>query len=329
MTGEHADLEALRRAWPEPGSPSPDARAAARAALLRRTAPRPVRRLRRRAVTVGVLAALLTAVGLVVDPAGVVAPRVPGLVPPAAHALLRRAADAAQTRSFTAPRPDQWVYLETRQSGLPDAASGEVQTPSTPLETRVGRSWTRADGKEVVLFEDGKLVRSPTGGSMPPIDYATVSTLPTDPDALLTWMYANLGPSTGTDEEQQVTACRLLGSLIAQNLVPPAQEAAVYRAMAKIPVVTVNPGASDVEGRPAVGVACVEDGWVSHELLLDRSTSTYLGERTVAVADHTFPAKDGRTISNRGKPATIKKGTVISLAARLAIGVTDRPGVRP
>ncbi|TMR99463.1 CU044_5270 family protein [Nonomuraea basaltis] len=341
-----ADLEALRQAWPQPASPSPDAYSAARGALLRRAAavaPRRAGGFRlpragRRAVTVGVLAAVITAVALVADPVGVEAPRsvVPGLAVPAANAqaLLGRAAQAAGNRAFTAPRPDQWVYIETRIQGVGKAAPGEVQTPRTPLETRVDRSWTRADGKELALFEDGELVRSPTGGAMPPQDYATVATLPTDPDALLAWMYAAMGGRHGSEEDREITAYRLLGSLLANNLVPPAQEAAVYRALAKIPGVTVNPDAVDVEGRPAVAVARVEGGWVSHELLLDRVTYTYLGERAVAGADYTAPGpgvrtEDGRKIINMGDSHTIKKGTILTLAVRLDIGVTDRPGVRP
>ncbi|MEV0234633.1 CU044_5270 family protein [Nonomuraea sp. NPDC050786] len=341
-----ADLEALRQAWPQPAPPSPDARTAARDALLQRaaaTAPRRTRRVRlpragRRAVTIGMLAAVLSAVALVVDPTAVEAPRsiVPGMALPAANAqaLLGRAAEAAGRRAFTAPRPDQWVYIATRVQGVKQAAPGEVQTARTPLESRVDRAWTRADGKELALYEDGKLVRSATGGGMPPVDYATVAALPTDPDALLAWVYANMGDLRNLGADGQVVAYRLLGSMLAQNLVPPAQEAAVYRAMAKIPGVTVNPEAVDVDGRPAVAVACVEDGWVSHELLLDRATYTYLGERAIAGADHTAPepgvrVEDGRKIINMGPSYTIKKGTILTLAVRLDIGVTDRPGVRP
>lgn len=341
-----ADLDALRQAWPQPAPPSPDAYTAARDALLQRaaaTAPRRARRVHlpragRRAATIGMLAAAISAIALVLHPAGVEAPRsiVPGMAVPAANAqaLLGRAAEAAGNRAFTAPRPDQWVYIETRVQGVGNAAPGEVQTPRTPLETRVDRSWTRADGKEVALFEDGKLVRSSTGGGMPPVDYATVATLPTDPDALLAWMYANMGDLHDSAEGRHNSAYRLLGSLLAQNLVPPVQEAAVYRAMAKIPGVTVNPDAVDVDGRPAVAVARIEGGWVSHELLLDRSTYTYLGERAIASADYTAPepgvrVEEGQKIINMGHTYTIKKGTIMTLAVRLDIGVTDRPGVRP
>ncbi|MEV4113818.1 CU044_5270 family protein [Nonomuraea sp. NPDC049695] len=358
------DLEALRRAWPQPRPPSPDAHATAREALLRRATSasresvraaltgegrragsagslRAGRRpavARTMALTLGMLAAVVWAVVLAVTPPAAEAPRtaLPGTIMPVSNAqvLLGRAAEAAGKRGFTAPRPDQWIYIETRTQGAPQPAPGTTQSPRTPLETHVGRSWTRADGKEVAFYENGKLVRSPTGGGIPPTDYATVAALPTDPDAMLAWMYAAVDElPPGSDEERHIRAYRLFGSLLAQNLVPPAQEAAIYRAMAKIPGVTVNPDAVDVDGRPAVAVARRED-WVDHELLLDRFTYTYLGERAIANADHASPGagtrvEGDRKIVNMGPSHTITKGTIMTLNVRLDIGITDRPGAKP
>ncbi|WP_433510791.1 CU044_5270 family protein [Nonomuraea sp. CA-143628] len=332
------DLDALRRAWPEPAPPSHDSCSVARAALLQEATAAVPRRARRfrlpraggRVLAAGALAVVITAVASVVGIPGGDTPRpiVPGLALPAANAqvLLHKAAAVARDRPFTAPRPNQWVYIETRIQGPGNAAPGEVQTPKTPMKTTVDRAWTRADGKVLAMFEDGKLVRSSTGGGMPPVDYATVAALPTDPDALLAWLYRNLGGS----QKEDVVAYRLLGSLLNDNLVPPAQEAAVYQAMAKIPGVTVNEDAVDVAGRPALAVGCVEDGWVGHEILLDRTTYTYLGERAVAVADHTSAAQVPSPEGNQQTAShTIKKGTVMSLSVRLAIGITDKPGVRP
>ncbi|MEU7854059.1 CU044_5270 family protein [Nonomuraea sp. NPDC049141] len=339
-----ADLDALRRTWPEPAPPSHDTYSAARAALLQEVTAAVPRRARRfrlprsggRVLAVGALAVAITMVAVVVgNPGGVDVPRpiVPGLAMPAANAqvLLHKAAAVARDRPFTAPRPDQWIYMETRLQGVDNAAPGEVQTPETPLKTTVDRAWTRADGKVLVTFEGGKMVRSPTGGGMPPTSFAKVAALPTDPDALLAWLYGNMGDH---GEKRDVIAYRLLGSLLNNNLVPPAQEAAVYQAMAKIPGVTVNPDAVDVAGRPALAVGAIEDGWVGHEILLDRTTYTYLGERAVAIADYTSPEKGTTTngdqkIVTLGDSHTIKKGTIMTLAVRLAIGITDKPGVRP
>jgi hypothetical protein len=57
---------------------------------------------------------------------------VPGLpAGPVANAqeALHKAADAAQHRSFTPPRPDQWAYVETKHRRLDKPGDGEVQTP--------------------------------------------------------------------------------------------------------------------------------------------------------------------------------------------------------
>ncbi|SPL88320.1 unnamed protein product [[Actinomadura] parvosata subsp. kistnae] len=290
------------------------------------------------ALVLGLLAAAVWAILLAITPpamdaAGTV---LPATIMPVSNAqvLLGRAAEAAGKRGFTGPRPDQWIYIETRRQGAGKPARGATQSARAPLETQVSRSWTRADGREVATYENGDLARSPTGGGMPPTDYATVAALPTDPDAMLAWMYAAVDALLpGSDEERHVRAYRLFDSLLAQNLVPRAQEAAVHRAMAKIPGVSVNPDAVDVDGRPAVAVARRED-WVDHELLLDRSTYTYLGERVMANADYTFPeagirAEGDLEIVYMGSPHTIEKGTILTLNVRLDIGVTDRPGVRP
>ena len=44
-----------------------------------------------------------------------------------------------------------------------------------------------------------------------------------DPEALLNWIYGNL--SNRPEEVRHATAYKLLGSLLNNNLVPPAQEA--------------------------------------------------------------------------------------------------------
>ncbi|MFI9836189.1 hypothetical protein ACIHFD_04085 [Nonomuraea sp. NPDC051941] len=65
---------------------------------------------------------MISAVTLLINPAGVEAPRpvVPGMAMPAgnARALLGRAAEAAGNRAFTAPRPGQWAYIEMRMQGV-------------------------------------------------------------------------------------------------------------------------------------------------------------------------------------------------------------------
>jgi hypothetical protein len=232
-----------------------------------------------------------------------------------AHAqeVLHKAADTAQHRSFPPPRPDQWAYLETRYRRIGKPGDGEVRTPRSPLRTEIDRVWTRADGKKIAVFQNGRLVVSNTGGAMPPQDYATLTTLPRDPDALLAYVRAQRRP--GDD-----TGFGLLGSILSNSVLPPAQEAATFRAIAKIPGVEVNKRAKDARGRPALAVSLTMD-WLKDEILLDPVTYTYRGHRASAVKEHTFPYEGSRW--------TIKKGTVESESARLAAGFVDRPGQRP
>ncbi|HEX2316967.1 MAG TPA: CU044_5270 family protein [Thermomonospora sp.] len=290
--------------------------AAGRAAFARVTASRPApprRRTRARLVAVGGLAVAVAA-GVTVaqntdDPGRPAVQQLSG-----AQVVLVKAADAVRTRGFTAPRPDQWVYVETRyrRSGVP--RKGEVRTPASPLTTVVDRLWTKADGTRLAYAEKGRLVVSPTGSAMPPSDYATVARLPRDPDALLAWARRNAPPKAGDDR-----AFGLLSSLLNNNgVLPPDQEAAVYRAMAKIPRVVLDRAARDGRGRPALGVSLVVEGYVKQEILLDPATYAYRGHRATIVRDHTFP--DG---------GTFRKGTVESESMRLAAGVVDRAGQRP
>jgi hypothetical protein len=250
--------------------------------------------------------------------------------------VLYRAADSAQTRAFTAPRDDQWTYIETRNISPGKPLYGQVQTPKTPLKTKIDRTWTRADGKQVAFFENGRLVVSPSGGAMPPQDYASVAALPRDPDALLAWVYKQGVPGMVKKDPRDSRAFGLLGGILRNNVLPPQLEATIYRALAKIPGVTLNKGAVDIAGRPALGVAYVTEGWVNQEILLDRKTYAYRGDRSIVVKDHTetisdqkLEGKDGKMHVDKGGTWTVKKGTIDVLILRTAAGIVDKPGQRP
>jgi hypothetical protein len=256
-----------------------------------------------------------------VDGNGKPRPVVPGLpVGTVAEAkiVLAAAADLAQNRPFTPPRAGQWTYMETeyREHGKPGL--GEVQTAKTPLKTRIDRHWTRADGLRVASYEKGKLVIWPTGGPgvMPPSDYASLAALPRDPDALLAWAYKQKAPVKGGNPQ---VAFSLLSSILGNNVLPPDLEAAIYRALAKIPGVTLVKNGVDLQGRPALSVGYVIEGWVRQEILLDPKTYVFRGLRSIVVEDHSF-APDG---------GTLKKGAIDVLATQIAAGVVDRPGQRP
>lgn len=319
--------------------PSDAAHSAATAALLERAAaaqpaaPAPVRRFRLprvgfRLAPVGALAVTIAAGVTVAAMGGATKtgehrPSTPGVSAVSVAYVLNQAADAAQARPFTAPRNDQWVYVETRYRGLGPLLPGQVQTVRTPLKTEVGRTWTRADGTKVAGVHNGKMVVGPVWGQ-PRTDYATLKALPRDPAALLAWV-RNEAVASGPRKEQKTdhdaVAFNIFNSMLANGVMPPAQEAATFRALAKLTDVTVDRKATDVDGRPVLAVYHVIEGWVEEELLLDPATYAYLGQRNVVIKDH--------TVIWSGGTATMKKGAIDVLITRLAAGVVDRPGQRP
>ncbi|GAA2093776.1 CU044_5270 family protein [Actinomadura alba] len=339
------DLKTLREGWGTPDAPADTARAEARAALLARAggagrAPRRARRRLRipiplprtgvRLVAIGALAVAIAA-GVTVaqnlggtDAQGRRKPFVPGIpAGPVANAAeaLDRAAAAADARPFTAPRPDQWTYIENRNTS-PAQGPGGVATGG-PLKTRVERLWRRADGKQSAWMENGKVqVQTEPGPLTPPMDYPTLSTLPTEPEALLRWADDTMGGLGGdTDEGRWSMAFNLFNTILRNSVLPASVEAAIYRTMKTIPGVTLVTGGVDAGGRPALAVGRVQEGWLRIEVLLDRKTYRYLGERSVAIKSHTNKGLD-RTMH-------VKRGTVQIYVVRVGAGIVDRPGQRP
>ena len=73
----------------------------------------------------------------------------------------------------------------------------------------------------------------------------------------------------------------IFNGMLRGNVVPPKLEAAIFRALKQVPGVELT--TVDVLGRPAYSLGQTED-WLHEELLLDRETYTYLGERSTIAA---------------------------------------------
>jgi hypothetical protein len=259
---------------------------------------------------------------------------------PAANAqvVLTRIAAAVQEKEFTPPRDDQWIYTESRgavrDKGI---GQGERITRQTPLPQTAEPFWTRADGKRVGYLVDGELQTSNPGERTPENTYALLASLPTDPDALLA-KYRELYQDAGPTDEWIFLR---LAVTLSQNLVAPEHEAAIFRAMAKLPGVTVDETATDTEGRPALSVSQVAEGWRNVEILLDPVTYAYRARRETAIIDYEehYPKPNGVKMSTMkdGKLVpvpphlewSIEKGTTWSISTRVAIGVVDQAGERP
>jgi hypothetical protein len=95
-----------------------------------------------------------------------------------------------------------------------------------------------------------------------------------------------------------------------QELAEGASLAAVFDAVARIPVVAVVGDVTDEAGRGGIAVALTEVQGDREELIFDRRTRAFLGERSVEVRD-----QDG-----------LKAGQVLNSTAMLRVAIVDRVG---
>lgn len=272
----------------------------------RSPAPRPGRRVgpagrpnrpRRAILAATAGAAVLAIAGTAVGIASLGGPVRPA-VDAGAVRLLAKAADAAAREPALQVRDSQYMYIETR-AAVPSDVPRELGVKPSPFPRHphltlitervwvpVGKSCrpvykrsTPASGKSVVQTYSGE--KCGGIGSLNDPTYRLLQTLPTNPHALLALIYrVERGHGPGPDQEAFVT----IGDLLRNTIAPPKVAAALYRAAALIPGVTLIPDATDAAGRHGVAVGRIGpgvDGGVREELIFSRATLRLLGERTV------------------------------------------------
>ncbi|MFE2088759.1 CU044_5270 family protein [Streptomyces sp. NPDC059460] len=244
--------------------------------------------------------------------------------------LLDRIALAAAGRKQPTVRADQFVYIESKVAYAAQSAGGGPVTMA-PVHTR--QVWSSADGSRPGLLREGggpdtpldadapvhtldgpgATPRPSTAGKRgPSISNPThqyVASLPTDPDALLK-LIRDETRGQGQDPDQR--AFTAIGELLAETWAPPQVSAALYKAAARIPGVTVIHAATDATGREGVAVARTAHGQQT-QWVFDRTTYAFLGERTVL------------TEAGDAGPA----GTVVGTSAVLTKAAVDRAGETP
>jgi hypothetical protein len=271
-------------------------------------APPPARRPRivwRLAVAGGLAAALawgLVAVGEGRDlqrhgaPAGHSAPR-------DAAGLLQLAAVAVQQETFTPPRPDQFVFTETKlpagklPGDAPEVWQGWFSVDGTHDGLVYG--WHgRPTGYLVAGCRDGKQAAIKVEGrpAGPPEDCtpdpAYRTDLPTDADGMLAWLRAN-NPGKGSDAADFIVF-KVAGSLLTRDYLTPQTQAAIYQALAKVRGVNLIPDAVDGAGRHGLGVgislpgaqkdtADKQESAAKLTMIFDPKTYAFLGTPTTAL----------------------------------------------
>ncbi|MYY85284.1 hypothetical protein GT044_29190, partial [Streptomyces sp. SID335] len=235
-----------------------------------------------------------------------------------AAALLDRISDAAGRGDALRVRDDQFAYTRSKVGGA-DLSSGKaVVGPLRDTESWVSQEpgplrklgLTRTAGETLPInAELGDTHGTPAGLGRP--TYHWLSTLPTDPDKLLDYLYAKVPKSDEAERDQAVFDC--IGGLLG-GVTPPETAAALYRAAARIPGVTKVPTAKDVTGRTGVGIARDDTTFGARtEWVFDARDLTFLGSRSYLVKDTEYG----------------KAGTLMSAEAVLDFAVVDKAGQAP
>ncbi|MEU0555313.1 hypothetical protein [Dactylosporangium sp. NPDC006015] len=328
------EIGALREAFGGDEVPGQAAENRARAALHQRMSSKEQRvtsmSRKRFAITAGVVVAAAAAVAVtavmvvrgggghapVPDAAPTLnAPAAKGVLPfarPASAAeYLENAAWTAERKPWKDPRPDQFMYIETLE--LRNKPAYENEHPNDPIRTGMGENrkiqeWNSIDGQTRAGYKDGRLVvtrRGQGGEYWYRIAWSTITSM-TRPDKVPD---AVPGPGSMGIE---------LDAFIGQYVVPPNVQAAIFRHLAQAPGMTINPDAVNIDGRPAVGLGRIVEGYLSQELLFDQQTYQFIGERLVAVKDHVSHGDDGDHVSHRGD---VYRQVIYS-----KMTIVDRPG---
>ncbi|MDX3671619.1 CU044_5270 family protein [Streptomyces europaeiscabiei] len=255
-----------------------------------------------------------------------------------AGALLEWVAEAAGKRKLPQVGDDQFVYTEQEdyhwKMDVGVLAEGCVTTqeahPSGLRETWVSVDGRRAglmrrhdDGSEVT----GRVVAEQLVGKYVIHNFRQAEDeLPVETEGMYRYLYgltsADERPSGGEAADRD--AFEKAVALLTGQLLPPGAEAALYRALARVPGLTVYEGAVDAAGRTGVAVG-IEGAYPGdfaqsrsrHELLFDDRTLRFLGMNSI-----NLDAPDDRCES-------LDAGDLVSSVAILERGVVDRTGQRP
>lgn len=246
--------------------------------------------------------------------------------------LLERIARAAEKRPGPGPvADDQFVYIKSTE----DAADASFDDTCAIQAVNLYdfESWTSADGTLWGLdraYQNGKMTyeekqhpKSKSSGAKAPMNYRAVQQLPTDPKTMYDWLHSGNNARSRTHDSAFQTASETLS----QNLVPPEVSAALFRAVAKLPGVTVELGVKDTLGRGGIAIGRTPDEASTEriEWIFDEKTLEYLGERMVWAkpTGKQAPERTGSTCP------PVKDGTVLTSKAITERAVVDKAGQLP
>ncbi|SPF06865.1 CU044_5270 family protein [Streptomyces sp. MA5143a] len=250
--------------------------------------------------------------------------------------VLERAAEAVGKRKPPTIEDDQFVYIKQEdyhwkmdEDFMRSDCDGTKE--GHPYGTQ--EFWRSADGKHVGLAREEKFgeivnrrlhVLPRMKGFITSYRQAE-DELPDEVEDMYRYLYgakAGKEPKAG-DKRADRKAFAKGAELLAGQLLPPKTEVALYRALARIPGLTVYEGARDTVGRSGVSVGLA--GWFNdygqgrsrYELLFDERTSAFLAFNSVNLNPLDEDCE------------SLRVGDLVSSEAILKRGVVDRVGERP
>ncbi len=204
---------------------------------------------------------------------------------PAAMRLLAKIAAAAARQPSPPVRNSQFWYIKSWVAYLVcNGGSGNDCVLEKPHERQIWQSVSnlcvtgllREDGQDTPLRFASNYLHCPYRGGVHDPTYRFLQSLPTDPHALLSLIERQMQGQLPRPEEAFTT----IGDLLREAIAPARVSAALYRAAALIPGVTVVANATDAIGRHGVAVAMTYQG-VRSEWVFSKQTLRYLGERDI------------------------------------------------
>lgn len=333
-------LGEMRADAPEPGD---DWLAPTRARLLWRATSAPAGRTRRfqlpalsrNALISGVLGVAVTVTltaGYVFDAADQ-SPTVQHIMAAEAVKVLEGAALVAESRPLApVPEPGQWQYRKSVSSGAGFVGAGGAGS---------GEHWTRYDGREVAGLDEAGEVQitavsaDPGDDDLSPQEYdKRLRELPTDPESLLAhiqgdrhWIELPVRDNGNAKDDADDRAFRVIFAYLQQQAFMPSDlEAAMYRALAKIPGVEIERDVADAAGRRGIGLYHTPEGEepdYREYLIFQPKTYRYLGTRLEWLRD----SKGQSSVKEREQPSFRAGDTYAT--AELAAGIVDEAGQRP
>jgi hypothetical protein len=241
-------------------------------------------------------------------------------------AVLDRIARAAAARPAVPVGPNQYFYVKGKVVGPkphPTSSLAAAIPTSGPVEGWIAQG----QHKESLWVFDGQstpwkewLPSVTFGGPLLWTEAATVSSvaskdklldptyaylqsLPTNPRQLLNL----IEQQTSADTAPAGWAFLVIGQLVSTAILPPQTAAALYRAAALIPGVTVVPEATDAVGRHGIGVV-LNSGGLREEWIFSKTTYQFIGARTTSADETSVSAVLARGVANSpgGTPTLIK-----------------------